>query len=273
VPSYSILPEARRAALEAAIDEALTEVREASDVALLQECRAVFRSRVPLHLRAYVAAAMALKGSSGQASRRDDERRRKKPSDQRRAEPSGATVDKAEGGRAERKARGADKAARAVAEASRAERPEGAARDRESREKDNRENRYQGEGVTLFVSAGRRQRFYARIAVKVIAEAAGVGEASIGDVRTMDNYSFVVVAPEAESAVVAALSGFDWKGRSLTVNRARKRGESAPEERVVGEEGDASADLFQDEEPAYGPDDEELAGASDLDEDEATGDA
>ncbi len=220
MPSHTILPEARRAALAAAVDEALNEVREASDVALLQECRAIFRARVPLHLRAYVAAALALKAASGPAARggKAEDGRRRKSAEQRDREPQA---------KADRPAREPKKAEPRVRE-ERAKEAKPA--EREDRERvAERENRYRGEGVTLFVSAGRRQRFYSRIAAKVVADAAGIGEERIGDIRTMDNYSFVVVDPSVEEAVLSALSGFDWKGRSLTVNRARKRGESAPD--------------------------------------------
>ena len=56
----------------------------------------------------------------------------------------------------------------------------------------------------------------------------GVADDQVGDVRTMDNYSFIVVDPAVEDAVIAALNGYDLKGRTLAVNRARKRGEPAP---------------------------------------------
>lgn len=242
MPSHTILPEARRAALAAAVDEALKEVREASDVALLQECRALFRARVPLHLRAYVAAALALKAASGSSVRggKGEDGRRRKSAEQR-------DRDREPQAKADRPAREPKKAEPRVREA----RPkEAKATERDDRERvAERENRYRGEGVTLFVSAGRRQRFYSRIAAKVVAEAAGIGEERIGDIRTMDNYSFVVVDPDVEEAVLSALSGYDWKGRSLTINRARKRGEGAPDASVPAGEptGDlAGADLAGD---------------------------
>jgi len=87
--------------------------------------------------------------------------------------------------------------------------------------------------VTLFVSAGRRQRFYARIAIKLLLDIPGVADESVGDIRTMDNYSFIVVDPAVEEAVIAGLSGYDFKGRTLAANRARKRGESAPAQESV----------------------------------------
>jgi len=213
VPSHSILPESRRAAIEAEFDEALAEVRATADVALLQECRAIFRARVPFNLRAYVAAALALKYAGG--SRQPEKRSRDGKGGRGRAE-----------GRPDNRA---ESVARQPAKQAKPKKEEKPAREPEAKEpREVRENRYRGEGVTLFVSAGRRQRFYARVAVKMLLDIPGVADEQVGDVRTMDNYSFIVVDPAVEDAVIAALNGYDLKGRTLAVNRARKRGEPAP---------------------------------------------
>ncbi|OHD16349.1 MAG: hypothetical protein A2Y38_06160 [Spirochaetes bacterium GWB1_59_5] len=231
MPSHSILPEARRAAIEAAFDEALAEVRASGNVALLQECRAIFRKRVPLTLRAYVAAALVLKGAG--ASRPADRRGRSADSgkDSRGARDNRPGNDRQKEGRPQKEAQPVSaqkktekprkepsvREVRTVAEASEIREP-----------REIRENRYRGEGVTLFVSAGRRQRFYARVAIKVLLDIPGVTDEVVGDIRTMDNYSFIVVDPAIEDAVIAGLNGYDFKGRILAANRARKRGESAP---------------------------------------------
>ena len=230
MPSHSILPEARRAAIEAAFDEALAEVRASGNVALLQECRAIFRKRVPLTLRAYVAAALALKGSG--ASR---------PADKRgRFTETGRNAEPGRDSRGDRNARPGNERQPASVQ-KKTEKPKKEAVVREVREprsvaesgevrepREVRENRYRGEGVTLFVSAGRRQRFYARVAIKVLLDIPGVSDEVVGDIRTMDNYSFIVVDPAVEDVVIAGLGGYDFKGRILAANRARKRGESAP---------------------------------------------
>lgn len=221
VPSHSILPEARRAAIAAAFDEALAEVRAAGDVALLQECRAIFRRRVPLNLRAYVAAALVLKNAgSGRPAPRKGDRKGERQSESARDRGRNAPRDVP--AREPDTARRAEQAARQQEPARKTE----PARPAEVREV--RENRYRGEGVTLFVSAGRRQRFYARIAIKVLLDIPGIDDTAIGDIRTMDNYSFIVVDPAVEEAVIAALNGSDFKGRTLAVNRARKKGETEP---------------------------------------------
>lgn len=224
MPSHSILPEARRAAIAAAFDEALAEVRAAGDVALLQECRTIFRRRVPLNLRAYVAAALVLKntGSGRPAPRKGDhkgDRQSESAKDRGRNAPRDVPV---------REPGTARRGEQAVRQQEPARKPESARPLEVGENREVRENRYRGEGVTLFVSAGRRQRFYARIAIKVLLEIPGIDDTAIGDIRTMDNYSFIVVDPAVEEAVIAALNGYDFKGRTLAVNRARKKGEAEP---------------------------------------------
>ena len=236
--SHSILPESRRAAIEAEFDNALAEVRATADVALLQECRAIFRARVPFNLRAYVAAALALKYAGG--SRQPEKRSRDGKGGRGRPDgrPDGKLDSRAEA------------AARQPAKQAKPKKEEKPAREPEAREpREVRENRYRGEGVTLFVSAGRRQRFYARVAVKVLLDIPGVADEQVGDIRTMDNYSFIVVDPAVEDAVIAALNGYDFKGRVLAVNRARKRGEPAPaqEPRTLDANADEPAEELSDE--------------------------
>jgi hypothetical protein len=223
VPSHPILPDSRRAAIEAVLDEALAEVRAASDVALLHECRGIFRRKVPLSLRAYVAAAFALRLASSGAAH---DQRRDKRHDEPRPEPRNSDKRGKEQALASApRNQAAKKPAESVRQAKpAAERNESSGR----REPEIRENRYRGEGVTLFVSAGRRQRFYARVAIAKLLETPGVRSEQIGDIRTMDNYSFIVVDPAVEDTVLATLNGFDFKGRVLAANRARKKGEPAP---------------------------------------------
>jgi len=257
VPSHPILPVSRRAAIEAVLDEALAEVRAASDVALLHECRAIFRKKVPLSLRAYVAAAFALRLAS---SALPHDQRRGKRHDESRPEPR--VSDK----------RGKDQAAKKPAEGTRPAKP---ATDRieasDRKEPEIRENRYRGEGITLFVSAGRRQRFYARVAIKQLLETPGVRSEQIGDIRTMDNYSFIVVDPEVEDTVLAALNGFDFKGRILAANRARKRGEPAPapldDETPPPASEDEALDDSDLDEFGSGGDDAEIDGEADMEPD------
>jgi hypothetical protein len=63
VPSYKTIEEGRRKAMEALIDEIMEELRVPANIPVLHECRTLFRKKVPLTMRAYVAAALAYRFS------------------------------------------------------------------------------------------------------------------------------------------------------------------------------------------------------------------
>ena len=92
--------------------------------------------------------------------------------------------------------------------------------------------RFIGEGTTIFISAGRRQRMFPRIIIKMIASIPGMDPSKIGNIRIMDNYSFVIVESSSAASVIAGLNGKMYKGRPLVVNHARKKDEL---EAVTGE--------------------------------------
>lgn len=213
----------QRQNLERLIDAALAEVRSTIDVSTLSECRTLFKKRVPFSLRTWVAAAMALQavqdGNASQGRQRQRDQKRRDEAENRQSSRSERHERSERNERAERADRSerADRPARQPADAP-AQVP---GENHPSFQQ--RENRYQGEGPTLFVSAGRRQRFYARVALKLIADHTGFEETSIGDIRTMDNYSFITVDPAVEQRIIDGLHGVMFRGRPLTVNPARKR--------------------------------------------------
>lgn len=243
--STSALTEAQKAMIAERLRSALERVHDSSGLEALQECRSLFRRGAPLHLRAYVAAALLLEGSEGGGRRGSDGRGPRERGSNGRGSDERGKREPAPGGRAQArdgKPRGSERPARSAAEAgeARAVRPAPEVEGREPPKR--RERRYEGEGVTLFVSAGRRQRFYARVALDLLFETPGVSEESVGDVRTMDNYSFITVDPAVEELVIAALDGRDFRGRALGVNRARKKGERQDGERRDGEEEPGDSD-------------------------------
>jgi hypothetical protein len=87
-----------------------------------------------------------------------------------------------------------------------------------------------GEGLTLFFSMGKRQRLYPRILIDLIIDVAGLEAGSIGEVRAFDNYSFADIDPQKSDAVIAALDGYEFRNRRLSVGPAKKRdGQAVPE--------------------------------------------
>jgi hypothetical protein len=240
VPSSITIEEGRRIAMERLIDEIMEELRIPANVPVLHECRRLLRKKVPLHMRAYVAAALAYrfsapgitgsgssagaagkpvgsaraslpgKAQSGQKIGKDDSRKplpaepRKQDHQEVRKEPRTDSPRK----------------------------PQKEAQKTEARQEVTRENRYQGEGVVLFVSAGRRQRFYAKVVLRTLIDSGKVQEDQIGDIRTMDNYSFINIAPEAEEAAIQILGSTEYRGRLLTVNKAKKKEDQDSPEQV-----------------------------------------
>ncbi len=102
--------------------------------------------------------------------------------------------------------------------------------------------RFTGEGTTIFISAGRRQRMFPRIIIKMIASIPGMDPSKIGNIRIMDNYSFVIVEPSSAETVIAGLNGKMYKGRPLVVNHARKKDELE----AAVEETDLENDMLDD---------------------------
>ena len=81
--------------------------------------------------------------------------------------------------------------------------------------------------TTLFMSIGKNRRVYPRDLVQLLFAAGQVSKADIGDIKILDNYSFVEVEESLAAGVIGRLDGLPYRGRHLTVNFAKKR---SPEE-------------------------------------------
>lgn len=78
---------------------------------------------------------------------------------------------------------------------------------------------------TLFVSVGKNRRVYPKDFVALFAEIDGVEGEHIGQIKILDNYSFVDVDKSVSEAIIERYNGFDFRGRKLTVNHARAKKE------------------------------------------------
>ena len=76
---------------------------------------------------------------------------------------------------------------------------------------------------SIFVSIGRSKRVKSRDLISFFTSTDGVAEGDIGQVKVLDNYSFVEVAEEKAQTAIDALNGQEFRGRKLTVNYARKK--------------------------------------------------
>jgi len=78
---------------------------------------------------------------------------------------------------------------------------------------------------TLFVSVGKNRRVYPKDFVALFAELEGVQGDDIGQIKILDNYSFVEVDKSVADIIIEQYNGYDFRGRKLTVNFARNKKE------------------------------------------------
>jgi hypothetical protein len=62
---------------------------------------------------------------------------------------------------------------------------------------------------TLFVSVGKNRRVYPKDFVALFAELDGVEGDDIGQIKILDNYSFVEVDEKVADAIIGAYDGYD----------------------------------------------------------------
>ncbi len=214
MPSENVANRLPSDALDAFLDGILAELRDPADPIALNEIRAAFRKRVPFNLRSYAAAALILRAAGlSRAPGRPlaKEALASAAKDQQRVPKEAKASD--------RSVRGA-KQARAKAEGNAKNQARASETDRAAQPS---RPRFVGEGVTLFFSMGKRQRLYPRILIDLLIDVGGLEPDSIGEVRAFDNYSFADLDPQKSAAAIAALDGYEFRGRKLSVGPAKKR--------------------------------------------------
>ncbi len=80
-----------------------------------------------------------------------------------------------------------------------------------------------GQFIQLFVSIGRNRRVYARELAELFTEKLQLAAHELGSVRVFDKYSFVDINPARADEAITRLSGSEVKGRTITVNYAKKK--------------------------------------------------
>lgn len=75
---------------------------------------------------------------------------------------------------------------------------------------------------SLFINIGKNRRVYPSDLIQLISKTAGIDKDSIGNIKILDNYSFVNVSGEKADKVVESLDSTEYRGRKLTVNFAKK---------------------------------------------------
>ncbi len=76
---------------------------------------------------------------------------------------------------------------------------------------------------TLFVSVGKNRRVYPKDFLALFTELEEVDGEMIGQIKILDNYSFVEVSEDIAPTIISAFDGYEFRGRKLTVNHARNK--------------------------------------------------
>lgn len=92
---------------------------------------------------------------------------------------------------------------------------------------------------TIFIGVGRSRGVFPRDLVGLLVSVAGFDRSRIGEIRVLSNYSFIQLFAEDCDKAIAALNGYDYRGRNLSVSYSRKKEE--------GEENQAAVENVQEE--------------------------
>ncbi|HPO01979.1 DbpA RNA binding domain-containing protein [Treponema zuelzerae] len=225
----------------------------------LNEYRRLFRKAVPFTLRAYFAAwvikqldegvmpaklqSTSRNGRGGRSGREDRSSRKDRNDRSPRQEKSengqrGGKQAPRENPRAERGSRSEDNA-------SSNRKARLSERSSEARVSEPRPVLPEDVSTTLFVSIGRNRRVFPRDLIGLIMQTAQIEREHIGEIRVLDNYSFVQVLTDDAEAVISALNESEYRGRKLAVSYSRKREEGAPDNADSdGQESSAADDSF-----------------------------
>ena len=227
------------------LQEIVGKIKNEEDPLELNTYRRLFRKAVPFTLRAYFAAYLLKQISDGKTPRlqavssrndrssktgRRDRPERGERSDRNDRGERSERTDRSEreerGGRSESRQREAREPREARQEESRRSRAS-EARQSESAKPEPRPVLADDVSTTLFISIGRNRRVYPRDLIGLIMQNVEMERDHIGDIRVLDNYSFVQVITEDAEKIIAALNEFDYRGRKLAVSYSRKKDESS----------------------------------------------
>jgi hypothetical protein len=78
---------------------------------------------------------------------------------------------------------------------------------------------------SIFISIGRNRRVFPRDLLGLLISVAGLDRERIGEIKVLTSYSFVQLYAEDCEKTIAALNGYDYRGRKLTVGFSRKAGD------------------------------------------------
>lgn len=232
--------------------EAVDKIRTEEDPLELNLYRRLFRKAVPLTLRAYFTAYLLKEINNGKMPSRlggsqRPERGGKSP---RQGRSDGRTDGRQprEGGRAQNERQDEGRRGK-QGEGRQLDGRQGESRAAERREPRPAEGKVEPRNIlpddistTLFVSIGRNRRVYPRDLIGLIMQNVEIERDHVGDIRVLDNYSFVQVITEDAEKIIAALNEFEYRGRKLAVSFSRKREESPAQDDMTARDDAAVRD-------------------------------
>ncbi len=183
--------------------QAVEKVKSEEDPVVLNEYKKLFKKNVPFTLRAYVAAFLAKEMASGGISFSGNSRRFSN-----------------KGGRFDRNAR--REAKNESFSKTRSERPMAPRTEREATPFA-RVTIDEDKATSIFIGMGRNRGVYARDIIGLITQRASIDRERIGEIKVLDNYSFVQVYIEDAENIISLINGSDYRNRKLTVSFAHKK--------------------------------------------------
>ncbi len=206
----SILEEQFKAVLE----EAVERVRSEEDPIVLNEYKKLFKKHVPFTLRSYVAAFLSKEMAAGGLSFSKNTRRShgkgKFEKSNRRDNQEAFTKQRTERSSGSRSEKDGTPFTRITIDEDKA--------------------------TTIFIGMGRNRGVYARDIIGLITQRASIERERIGEIKVLDNYSFVQVYIEDADGIISNINGSDYRNRKLAVSYAHKK------EKSEGTEDSAAVD-------------------------------
>ena len=212
--------------LEEFLSNATERVRTSENVDLLSDLNKLFKKNVPLTVRKYVIAYLlkeALKHYHPFNNRRDRFERNNR---NERFDRNERNQRQDRNFRQER----TERAAEAVEETTEEERP-----------RHPRVEIPEDQATSIFISIGKNRRVYPRDLVGILIAIAGIDRERIGDIKVLENYSFVQLYTEDAQTAIDKLNGYDYRGRKLAVSYSRQKSDADAAEETDSAE-DTSAE-------------------------------
>ena len=103
---------------------------------------------------------------------------------------------------------------------------------------------------TLFISIGRNRHVFPRDLIGLITQNTGLERTRIGEIRVLDNYSFVQFYTEDCDNVIKTLDGYTYRGRKLNVSFSKKKTDSDDDYDTSSVRRDSEAESVGAAEPA-----------------------